>query len=286
MDFVASNGDNCSASSTSTSSCAFKWQVGSDTDIGGGKENQDDYFIWERKEEGVCILGILDGHGRDVGKLAANTGRRFLLEHFEENYQAIATNPLESLSRALQLCHQEIKRRFQEELVKNGYEVMEHPEGYLLKRRNASQQSWLCVHGGTSCSIAAIVGNVCYTANVGDSSAILCSNSPILRETQLEYIGDAATGSSTSTEPVLSDTLTDTVVITAEHSPEKFTEFDRMRKFRCRDDDPNNPALHVVYDAPGQEKIRCPPCFATADDGLSFTLTNKGAYYKNVRKEW
>ena len=53
----------------------FRWQVGCDTDIGGSKENQDDYFVYECKEKGVIVLCILDGHGRDVGKAAAETVR-------------------------------------------------------------------------------------------------------------------------------------------------------------------------------------------------------------------
>ena len=45
------------------------------------------------------------------------------------------------------------------------------------------------------------------------------------------------------------------------------------------------PALHVVYDSPSHEKQRCPPCFVENTDGEPM-LTNKGRYYKNVRREW
>ena len=48
----------------------IRLQVAGETDIGGGRENQDDYFIWERKQESICIVCVLDGHGRDVGKPA------------------------------------------------------------------------------------------------------------------------------------------------------------------------------------------------------------------------
>ena len=109
-------------SATTTTRCApnLRWQVGSDTDIGGGRENQDDYFIWQRPEEGVCILGVLDGHGRDVGKLAAQTGKAYLMQYFEQNYNKISSDPLKYLSEALQLCHTEIKNAFRTELTKNG----------------------------------------------------------------------------------------------------------------------------------------------------------------------
>ena len=276
-------------SATTTTRCApnLRWQVGSDTDIGGGRENQDDYFIWQRPEEGVCILGVLDGHGRDVGKLAAQTGKAYLMQYFEQNYNKISSDPLKYLSEALQLCHTEIKNAFRTELTKNGFEVSESPEGYLMKRRLASQQSWLCIHGGTSCTIAALIGRVIYTANVGDSSAILCSSCSVLKPTQLVYVGDAANlENSRDISPIpSSDEETSMIIITAEHSPESITEYDRMLKFRSSEIDPRYPALHVVYDAPGQEKIKCPPCFDIDNNGNP-TLTNKGAYYKNVRKEW
>ena len=269
------------------SASKLSWQVGSDTDIGGGRENQDDYFIWERPDEGVCILGVLDGHGRDVGKLAAQTGKRFLSQYFEQNYGVISSDPLKYLAEALQQCHLEIKNAFRTELTKNGFEVSESPEGYLMKRRLASQQSWLCVHGGTSCTVTALIGRVIYTANVGDSSAILCSSSSVLKPSQLVYVGDAAnTEPSSGSMPILEgDRDTDMIVITAEHSPESVAEYDRMLKFRKRERDPRYPALHVVYDSPGQEKIKCPPCFDIDATGNP-VLTNNGAYYKNVRKEW
>lgn len=45
--------------------------------------------------------------------------------------------------------------------------------GYLMKRRSMAQP-WSCVHGGTSATLVALVeGRTLYTANVGDSSALL-----------------------------------------------------------------------------------------------------------------
>ena len=283
-----------SGCTSDSSQAPLKFQVAGDTDIGGGKENQDDYFIFQRPAEGVCVMVVLDGHGRDVGKLAAESGKNFLSSYFEEHYKSIPSDPLRVLGEAMQLCHQHIKASFKEELTKSGWEVQESSEGgYLLKRRNLSQ-SWLCVHGGTSCSIVAVIGRKIYTANVGDSSAILCASSSLLVPSNLVHIGDAALMSGEQASPSLQAVaaspttaaeLTDTIVITAEHSPESHAEFYRMRKFRCNDSDSKIPALHVVYDAPGQEKVRCPPVFAVSSDGAA-TITNNGTYYKNVRKEW
>ena len=58
-----------------------------------------------------------------------------------------------------------------------------------------------------------------------------------------------------------------------------------MRDFRPREGDTNHPSLNVVYDTPSHEKARCPSVFVLNDDG-SPIVTNKGSYYKNVRKEW
>jgi hypothetical protein len=69
----------------------FRWQVGGDTDIGGSKENQDDYFVFERTDKGIIVLCILDGHGRDVGKAAAETGRDALHGFFSEHCDRVRT---------------------------------------------------------------------------------------------------------------------------------------------------------------------------------------------------
>ena len=62
-------------------------------------------------------------------------------------------------------------------------------------------------------------------------------------------------------------------------------EFVRLRDFRPREGDTKQPSLNVVYDTPSHEKARCPSVFVLNDDG-SPIVTNKGSYYKNVRKEW
>ena len=37
------------------------------TDIGGGRENQDMWFSWvDPAETGTHVIGVLDGHGREV----------------------------------------------------------------------------------------------------------------------------------------------------------------------------------------------------------------------------
>ena len=51
------------------------WQVGSDTDIGGGRENQDDYLVFQQND--VIVLCVFDGHGN-------NTIAKFLHLYFKD----------------------------------------------------------------------------------------------------------------------------------------------------------------------------------------------------------
>ena len=44
--------------------------------------------------------------------------------------------------------------------------------------------------------------------------------------------------------------------------------------------------LQVVYDASQQDKSRCPPVFEVDPSSGAPCLTNRGSYYKNVRREW
>lgn len=262
------------------------WQVGFDTDIGGGRENQDDFFVWQKREYGVTIACVLDGHGREVGKVAAVAARLALLKYCEETLQELLESPYKWLVNAHEIAHREIKAAFRKELEGQGFEVQEViPEGYLLKRKLS--QAWSCVHGGSTCSIVATIGFDMYIANVGDSSATLCTKLPVLRKSQLIHLGDAACDDrivpfdGTKEDDIPANTLE----LTANHSPESPSEFLRLRAFRHRDGDPTQPLLMVVYDSPSCEKCRCNPVFELNAEGVP-CVTNKGRYYKNVRKEW
>lgn len=270
----------------------LRWQIGFDTDIGGGRENQDDCFVWNSIEDNICVLCVLDGHGREVGKIAAVAAKTSLQEYFETNHSQLKETPYDCLVRAHEIAHFAIKATFRTELEQQGFDVAESPEGYLLKRK-ASQQ-WTCVHGGSACSICALIDGMMYIANVGDSSGTLSCLDPVLHKSHLAPVGDAAVAIGFR-EAVTAITEIDnagevvessnTIVITAEHSPESPYEFLRLRDFRPRVENPKHPALNIVYDSPSHEKAQCPPVFLLGINGHPI-VTNKGSYYKNVRKEW
>jgi len=264
------------------------WKAIGSTDIGGGRENQDDFFVWENPSAGLMVMGVLDGHGRDVGKVAAVVGREFLLQYCETHQEVLQMNPYDFLVNGIVAAHQAIKEGFIAALTDKEFEIEETPEKYLVKRKKNSKGQWMCVHGGTSCSLVALVGTKLFTGNVGDSTGILCTSHPVLSNGMLKFVGDAgdvsrkaSSMSASSTE----DTMSNTLVITADHSPESPSEFCRMRSFRQREGDPKQPALLVVYDASQPEKSRCPSVFEL-DETDQPRVTNRGSYYKNVRREW
>ena len=258
------------------------WQFGFDTDIGGGRENQDDCFVWSSVKDGICVLCVLDGHGREVGKIAANAARASLKEYFEVNFMQLKETPYECLVRAHEIAHFAIKATFKIELELQGFEVAESPEGYLLKRKGSQQ--WTCVHGGSACSICGLVDGLLYIANVGDSSGTLCCLDPMLSKSHLVAVGDAAVAVGFKEAAAFNITLEDlslssehsnTIVVTAEHSPESPYEFLRLRDFRPRIDNPKHPSLNIVYDSPAHEKAQCPPVFLLGINGNPI-VTNKG----------
>lgn len=252
----------------------LKWRACGDTDIGGSRENQDDMFIWEKPELGLCVIGVLDGHGRDVGQTASAAGRTYFLNYFNENYEKLVTDPYQALVESITEAHEAVRESFIEVLQQKGWEVQNTGEDYLIKRRNASTP-WACVHGGTSCSIIALVNSTLYSANVGDSSGILSASHPVLHPSMITHLGDSAIGHKKHTRPVDQDQFSDTLVLTAEHSPESPEEFVRMRNFRSRDGDPTQPSLLVVYDASTHDKSRCSPVFSLDTNGNP-VVTNRG----------
>lgn len=260
----------------------IQWHVAGSTDIGGGSENQDDLLIWEKKSHNICIIGVVDGHGRDVGKAASRSAVKCLTEYFDCHYHELLSSPYECLVEAMKYTHNGIKEGFMEVLRRQGWEVNVTVEGYLVKRKRANT-AWLCVHGGTSCSLIALVGTSLYVANVGDSSGILCSAESNLSHRMIEFLGDAAVSGAqdpllSSAREVLSPAPTNTIVLTAEHSPESPYEFLRLRSFKCRESDRNQPALLMVYDASTHDKSHCNPVFSCNGAGRLPVVTNRGRY--------
>jgi len=314
------NEGNAFSASPKKNKSNIRWQIGLETDIGGGKENQDECFVWMQRataiHERVAVLCVLDGHGKEVGRVAAMAAKSCLFHFLDNNYSELLRADSERdmaavssfLVNAHKAAHEQIRRSFQEELEAVGYEVRSSLSfafpadssadgavvreadplaAYLLKRRPPSSL-WSCVHGGSSCTLVAVIGSRVYIGNVGDSSALLCAAHPCLGPGLLTRLVDAADQpglrdgdrDSKPGGPIPEAPLSTVLVLTAEHSPESPSEFRRLRRLFPRQGDASRPALAMVYDScnsGGQEKSPCNNVFEQDADG-SPVVTNNGRY--------
>jgi len=304
---------------TSFSNPQPKFQFTWATDIGGGRENQDNAFIYQNQKENILVLGILDGHGQEFGKIAATAAREKLIQYFQQNYAKLREDPRETLIHALVLAHEYVKESLREEITKKGFKVTENIEGdqtYWTCRRNNLHGEWICIQGGTTCTIVAIVDYMQYTVNVGDSDAVLFDRVPIFDPARdLQYLGDSAefnlhpgintfipgkdigqrvflypNGYKTRIDlnkGRLQETMegvpTNYMLLNASHSPENLSEFNRMRAF-C--EARHMPNMRFIYDDPKKYKSQCPPIFSVDASGVASINTTGGVYCKNVRGEF
>ncbi len=88
----------------------FEVRLGGLTDPGvPGKNNQDDFFVWDSGDGQNFVIGVLDGHGRDLGALAANTAKKSLLITLSSNFDKIRSDPQATLTAAFVEAHQAVK---------------------------------------------------------------------------------------------------------------------------------------------------------------------------------
>jgi len=74
--------------------------------------------------------------------------------------------------------------------------------------------------------------------------------------------------------------------LSADHSPESHTEFQRMHRYRPHSTAAHTPELLFVYDTLTASKLSCPSIFDVDPRTGMPTKTERGSYYKNVRCEW
>lgn len=163
--------------------------------------------------------------------------------------------------------------------------MSEGAEGFLLRRRHDAQ-AWMCVHGGTTATVAAMVrGRRVVVANVGDSTAILAG---VSADDALRPVSEWSAPEADAKRTVAGRADYPRAAVTQlsqDHSPENPDEFKRMRNFRPCPHRKHHPELLFVYDTLSSSKLSCPPIFVLDSEGNP-SATNRGAYYKNVRNEW
>ena len=97
---------------SAASAPAFIFRCGGATDIGGrsDRQNQDDLFTWENEDGTVCVLAVLDGHGRESGSVASKAARASFEKDFR-NPEVIAKlleYPRQTFTEVFENAHQAI----------------------------------------------------------------------------------------------------------------------------------------------------------------------------------
>jgi len=267
----------------------LEFRFAMETDIGGGKTNEDDCFIWKHKETKSVVFGVIDGHGgsQGLGKFTSQQIRLDMVNWLEQNFSSIFRNPCLALRNLFSHTQQNLFFKFQDHLKKRGYDVRVH-DGYVLRRKGVS--SWACVSGGAVVSVVVLVhgGSKMYTANVGDCGGILSINgrllspeilTPLYPEDEMEELKINEPELHTLSDP------TGLLHITWDHSPDCPREFRRMRNKRSDTKDPLLPFLNCVYEGLPSSTSGCTDIFSIDEKGRP-TVTGNGQYHKNVRGEW
>lgn len=157
--------------------------------IQGAKQFQEDsWFSWSAHDDtGVVVVGgVYDGHGGKMGKVASETCRDHSLEMFTANKtKCTGWGPgqwHQFLSELFDSMHNRIRQKFLETPQRSIKDTDEY--GVVRKDDSGADP----VHGGTTGTIVVMFrhGDEYYliTANVGDSTAVLCHR----RQKKFEFL--------------------------------------------------------------------------------------------------
>jgi len=265
----------------------LKIQIGHDTDIGGGKVNQDRYSIVTSPENDVCVISVADGHCAETGHFAADITKKCLEELLENVINELIENPVTFLEFCYAYIHEKIRIGLVEIMEKEGYKVKVDEHGVISKRRFEGQP-WNDLKGGTTFTIIVLIKRKIYIANLGDSSGLLCCKHAILNRSHIKYEKDVANPIKDTHIENLDTSLSTYIELTRDHSPENADEYTRMRTFKCSDENPNHAELLCVYDKQYKYKPSCPSVFDISESGIPTVRQDDGSfeyYYKTVRNE-
>jgi len=260
----------------------FNIQIGHESRIGSKHENQDDKIVILKPEIDCIILGVADGHG-PAGKIASAACTTATAEFVDANMEELAADPVSFLEKCFAHVQESVRRAIAKDAEKGIPDnVQIDSNGVVLKRRNQFD-SFSNVQGGSMLSIAILKAGVLHIANVGDCDAILCAESPILKPTMVKYEKDSANPAKSVVYD--DETMSDTLIITRDHSPDNPEEYRRMREHRHSEKDPNCAEMVCIFDEQGIPKPACEPIFRFSEDGAPIVREDVSFYYKNVRKD-
>ena len=250
-----------------------------------GKENQDDYMVWESEDGSALVMVVLDGHGRELGRIASDAAKKAFFE-FLTNPQTLAAlrkDAQGTMETAFSKAHDAVRTAFLQYYEKMGLSTKVEEGGYIVKKHPSSAM-WHCVHGGTTASVTVVLDRrILISANVGDSTSLLCGLGGKMHETECCLFKTAEPEEHADAPSSAEATVS---VLTADHGPENPEEFYRMRQqLPCPKRGKQQPSMLFVYDGSARAKTDCNSIFRVNADNTA-TVTNRGTYYKSVRNEW
>lgn len=108
---VTASASTASAAAEGAVTAPYKLSIGGITDPGvHGKQNQDDFFAEALPGDGNAIIGVFDGHGRELGQLAAKTAKLFVRDELKkpEVLAAVEASPQATLESIFAAAHRAI----------------------------------------------------------------------------------------------------------------------------------------------------------------------------------
>ena len=257
----------------------YSLKIGGYTDIGASRINQDAacvvHFKSDRLNKSGRAICVADGHG-NRGETAANVSVKQMKYLIEEKVDDLIQNPVAFLEIAFKDIHEEIKHSLVQELVEEGCcATIDDTTGDVLSYKRV-------IKCGTTFSVMIILDKKLYIANVGDSTGILYSATPIFKKSYLNCELNP------SALPDVSEELTNYIELTGDHSPDNPLEYIKMREFKSSKEDPLSAELMCIYDNQSIGiKRQCPYVFNMSESGIPTVRPEDGSftfYYKNVRK--
>lgn len=158
----------------------YIFQIGKDTDIGGSRKNQDDYFVLIDHDSDLIVNCILDGHGSEYGEHIAEGTKKFMTGKINTEKDKLLANPQEYLTTLFLEANDNCKEILMDILSKSAIQFKE--EDGLIYSRKHNTLPWAKVRAGTTCTMVVIIKNKLFTANVGDSKSLLCSHVNCVQE--------------------------------------------------------------------------------------------------------
>ncbi|KAF0683433.1 Aste57867_24558 [Aphanomyces stellatus] len=264
------------------------------------KENQDT-FLTVRHDTHVA-LAVFDGHGKTLGRLAAETARAFFGDVFsrDQTYMDLRIDAEATMRHFFNECHAAIRQAFRDHYEERKMKVEDRPGGYLVVKQGMLQKS-LLVQGGTTASVVVVLdGKTMICANVGDSSALLCAPK------QFDATWSSLQGANVLSllhkqgplisPPIEEPESTTFLHLCGDHSPESITEYQGVAAARSVHDKGDVPELLFVYDGllgtqrltirEKHQALEKTPVFVPNAETGDLTKVGEGSYYKNVRQEW